>query len=119
MTPKRTQRRRTKGFHSPPNTRYCGRGTPYGNPFEIGLHEYGGYTQIWTRDEVVNLYEQELPVIASNHGMSEHEFLEPLLEYDYLSCFCSLDVICHVDVIVRKLERMTTYHQWPLMIGEK
>ena len=114
--PKRIQRKRTRGYRQPPNTRYCGRGTPYGNPFEMGLHEYGGITRIWTREEVVNLYEQELPVIAANLGLTLDEFLRPLLEYDYLSCFCGPEVACHVDVIIRKLARMNEYFQAPLLM---
>jgi hypothetical protein len=31
--PNRIQRRRTKGYKTPPNTVYCGRPGPWGNPF--------------------------------------------------------------------------------------
>ena len=33
--PERIQRRRTPGWRMPPNTRYIGRGTIYGNPFIV------------------------------------------------------------------------------------
>lgn len=34
MTPKRIQRKRTKGFHLPPNTLCVCRPRPWGNPFD-------------------------------------------------------------------------------------
>jgi hypothetical protein len=34
--PVRVQRKRTAGYKHPSNTRYCGRGTIYGNPFVVG-----------------------------------------------------------------------------------
>ena len=36
MTLYRYQRRRTRGYRSPPNTVYCGRPTKWGNPFPAG-----------------------------------------------------------------------------------
>ena len=36
-TPKRIQRRRTKGWRMPPNTVYVGRPSKWGNPFKVGV----------------------------------------------------------------------------------
>ena len=95
MTPQYTQRKRISGYRHPPNTRYCGRGTIYGNPFVIG--------EI-TRTEAVTLYAEKLDIIAANLGMTLVEFLSPLLAYSYLSCFCAPGDLCHVkDVLIPKL----------------
>ena len=84
----------------PPNTMYVGPGTRFGNPFEIGLHEYGGRVAVWTREEVISFFEQELSVIAAQYGMSLEEFLQPLRGHD-LACWCPLDQLCHADVLLR------------------
>ncbi len=118
MIPQRWQRSRKAGSRQPPRTRYCGRGTVWGNPFEIGYREYGGHTCFYSRESVVNLYAQELSIIAANLKMTENEFLRPLLDYDYLSCFCSLDLVCHVDVIIARLKILVSppVHQYALFL---
>lgn len=35
MMPRRIQRKRTAGWRMPENTRYVGRGTPWGNPWRV------------------------------------------------------------------------------------
>lgn len=62
---------------------YCGRGSPWGNPFKIGDHG--------TRDEVCDRFEREiLPTldVSSLRGKD-------------LVCFCS-PKRCHCDAILRK-----------------
>lgn len=65
------------------NAAYCGRGSPYGNPFIIGVHG--------TRDEVCDLFEER---ILPNLNV------EPLRGVD-LVCFCK-PKRCHCDSILRK-----------------
>ena len=63
---------------------YIGRGSPWGNPFVIGVHG--------DRDEVIRRYECE--VLPSLN-------LEPLRGKDLL-CYCA-PLRCHGDSILRKL----------------
>lgn len=109
--PKRWQRSRQTPQPKDMKIRACSRGTIYGNPFEIGYHEYGGHSRWWTRHDVCALFGQELDVIICKLGMTEEEYFLPLLQFDYLSCWCKLDEECHVDIILERLERLTTYHQ--------
>jgi hypothetical protein len=112
---KRIQRKRTKGWKTPKNTVYVGRPTKFGNPFKLTSDgwilyyktrkiigdpwcywsECGGFTI----DDIVELYEQwitgrlpkwlpEIPDISELRGKN-------------LSCFCSLNKVCHVDVLLR------------------
>jgi hypothetical protein len=66
-----------------PNSVYCGRGSPYGNPFIIGLHG--------DRDEVCNKFEE---VVLPTLDVSD------LIGKD-LICFCAPQR-CHCDSILKK-----------------
>lgn len=69
---------------APPDAKYIGRGSPYGNPFVVGKHG--------TRDEVCDRFEAEiLPTLD----------VEPLRGFD-LVCFCA-PARCHGQSIMRKL----------------
>ena len=92
IQPKRIQRKRTKGWRMPENTKYVGRGSRWGNPYpiyipsdrEVSLDSFGKYLE----------------------GMLQKwpDFLEPLRGYD-LACWCSLDQPCHADIILKVLNR--------------
>lgn len=117
--PKRWCRSRGRGTKQPPNTKYVGRPTIYGNPFKAG--ETGTFyhgIQYYEKKDIVCIFSQELDVLIVHMGMTEEEFFEPLLKYDYLSCFCSFDEPCHVDVLIERLEQYvahkTTFHQVPM-----
>ena len=65
------------------NAVYCGRGSPWGNPFKIGEHG--------TRDEVCDRFERDvLPTLD----------VSPLRGKN-LICFCAPQR-CHCDAILRK-----------------
>jgi hypothetical protein len=67
----------------PPNAVYCGRGSPYGNPFVIGRDG--------DRDEVCDKFEREiLPTLDVT-----------ALRGKNLLCFCA-PKRCHCDAILRK-----------------
>jgi Domain of unknown function (DUF4326) len=67
----------------PPDAVYCGRGSPWGNPFVIGKHG--------DRDEVCDRFEREiLPTLD----------VRPLRDKD-LVCYCA-PLRCHCDAILRK-----------------
>lgn len=73
-----------KRFTHPKEAVYIGRGSPWGNPFIIGVHG--------TRTEVIRRYECEvLPNLD----------LEPLRGKDLL-CYCA-PLRCHGDSILHKL----------------
>lgn len=91
--PNRHQRSRAKGTRQPPNTRYCGRGTAFGNPYIIGKDG--------TREGCVEKYKEKLQAMPSDELQA---FLAPLRGYSYLSCFCPLSECCHVDTIIEFLQ---------------
>ena len=69
---------------APADAVYIGRGSPWGNPFRIGVNG--------SRDEVCDRFEQEiLPTLN----------VEPLRGKD-LVCFCN-PARCHGNAILRKL----------------
>lgn len=112
MVPKRHCRSRAKGSRQPASCRYVGRGTIYGNHWVIGKYYPSNDCgikngAIMTRELSVQLYAQNLSLQAVEAGYaSEEDFLRPLLEYEYISCFCKLSEPCHCDVIIERLGRM-------------
>ena len=63
--------------------KYIGRGSPYGNPWKIGLHG--------NRQEVIKMFKFEtLPTISL-------DLLEALRGFD-LACYCA-PLACHGDVL--------------------
>jgi len=83
-TPKRIQRRRTKGWRKPEGAVNVTRPGPYGNPFtgpdaEQAVASFRKY--------------------ALRRMRGEPEWLAALREKD-LMCFCPLDAPCHADVLL-------------------
>jgi len=109
---KRVQRKRTKGYHLPPNTKYCGRGTSHGNGWIIG-EPHQVTKKPMTREDVLRCFEGDLKSLISLNGIDwfEAEYLSELREYDNLACFCQLNVRCHVDIWIEYLEK---YPVWEL-----
>ena len=52
--PRRSQRKRTKGWKMPPATAYVGRGSIWGNPFKEGEHWRHGVLRIDTGNVAFN-----------------------------------------------------------------
>ena len=84
----REQRRRTAGYRQPARTRYVGRGTPWGNPYPVDT--YG-------RAVALELYRAH----ARHMLAANPQWLEPLRDYEHLSCYCPQSEPCHVDVAAR------------------
>lgn len=88
QTPKRIQRRRTKGWRMPDNAKYVGRPTVWGNPFQgsAAVERY--------RAALDNLRQEQLD-----------QLLAPLAGL-HLVCWCPLvdkdgnRVPCHADVLL-------------------
>lgn len=86
-SPKRIQRKRTKGWRMPDGAVYVGRGTKWGNPY--------------------------LPAVQGDHRAAVDAYrvaldLSPDLTHQVrfelggkdLACWCGLDQICHADVLL-------------------
>ena len=91
--PERIQRRRSKGSRQPPNTRYCGRPTRWGNPFPIG-EEY-------TRTESLDAFRNAF--WACELSVTPERVRAELAAYDYLSCWCRPEQECHVDEYIKAI----------------
>lgn len=118
--PVRIQRKRTKGFKTPENTVYVGRGTKWGNPFKLvgdnilinaryrrwNLDPWVWYC-IGNIEEVVTLYSGLLDKTTErsrdvNHWIDHFAGLNfDELRGKNLSCFCPLDKPCHADVLLK------------------
>jgi len=85
--PKRIQHRRGKAL--PPNTKYVGRPTIWGNPYKVAEHG---------REKALRLYAGHLQKLYEETP----EFIEPLRGYN-LACYCPLHEECHADILVECL----------------
>lgn len=123
---KRIQRSRKKGYKSPPNSRYCGRPTKWGNPFKyIGdsVYFHAGYRRTvldpWVyfgsiaeignsakvfRDLLMDLNSHKVEPEIRRHFDLIRDTHRDLEDFDSLSCFCSLDKPCHVDSLIELVE---------------
>lgn len=94
--PQRGQRRRTAGWQMPPNSRYVGRPTKWGNRFPVGpgmtLEQSLANYRYWLEDNL-------------SVGLLD---LDELRGYDQLLCWCSLSKACHVDLILERMRRPMT-----------
>ncbi len=70
---------------------YIGRGSPFGNPFVIGVHG--------SREEVIERYAKW--VVNQPHILA----LLPTLVGKRLGCFC-FPLRCHGDVLVKLIEEL-------------
>lgn len=118
---KRVQRKRTKGFKLPPNTKCVNRGTKWGNPIKLigdQLYIDAGYRRtildkwvwLWVGDidDVVWLYRkllngdkfQNKDLQYWSDKLSKLDLNE--LKDKNLACFCSIFSPCHADVLIEK-----------------
>ncbi len=79
--PIRVQRRRTKGWHMPPNTVYVGRGSKWGNPHTVANAGRCG------------------AVLRFATEVAPHLDLRPLRGKN-LACWCALTDACHADILL-------------------
>ena len=89
MPPKRIQRKRTKGWRMPPNCVSCTRPGKYGNPFPI---DGGDVPDAAASVEYFRDY-------AAEQIKRDPHWLDELRGKD-LACWCALDAVCHVDVLL-------------------
>jgi hypothetical protein len=93
--PERIQRMRAKGWRMPAGARYVGRGSQWGNPWQLGepLPVPGGSAIQVTRLLAVTLFRE----YVTQRGWCD-AIREDLAGLD-LTCWCPLDRICHADVL--------------------
>lgn len=90
-TPARIQRKRTKGWHKPPDAIIVDRTSRWGNPFKVAEHG---------REAAIRLYEQWL--LTDRPDLVARL---PELRGRTLVCFCRPDEPCHGDVLLRLANR--------------
>ena len=103
MTPKRIQRRRTKGWKMPPNTIAVTRPNKWGNPFRVGMvFPVGDYLcTIKTPAEAVALFRAFVECRPSRVKLIREK-----LRGKNLACWCPLidkdghPCPCHADVLL-------------------
>lgn len=100
MTPVRIQRQRTPGWRMPRRTRYVGRGTAWGNPYQLDDRIPPGDVRARVLDRVRVLvgYRRWL----AEQLARDPAFLEPLRGRD-LACWCPLTERCHADILLERL----------------
>jgi len=126
----RIQRKRSKGWKSPPNTVYVGRPTVWGNPFYVrqkafridDVWEVRCYEELLSefsnkkdaQAEAVRLFEKWFSTEIADIGTELHNFRNKygwkgfslacavnMLRGKNLSCWCGADEPCHADVLLR------------------
>ena len=118
----RIQRKRTKGWKMPENTKYVGRPTKWGNPFtyeksgnrfeiktdgsfyadktRVSYCKYYANNETKAKEAIIFLYRN----FIKEKIMRENLFNElEKLRQKNLACFCSLSEPCHVDVLLELL----------------
>lgn len=106
MTPRRIQRRRTKGYRMPEGAVYVGRPTKWGNPFKVeGAIEAGfAMCESEARKVCVDTFRDWLRgQWFWPHGEPQREAL--LASLDELAgkdlvCWCAPAAPCHADVLL-------------------
>jgi hypothetical protein len=114
VCPVRVQRKRTKGYKMPPNTKSVTRPGKFGNPYKIGMHnvwdikdlktgkslkdyliEKNGENKYHDVEDVLLAYRQN---IAASQAMQR--LIKHYLKGKNLACFCPLDKPCHADILL-------------------
>lgn len=102
MKPVRVQLRRTKGWRMPANTVKVDRSTKWGNPLYVGMW------RDFTRADAVNGFsdwikgKQTINATRWGNGFGTEmaKAARKELRGKNLACWCSLDEICHADVLL-------------------
>ncbi len=104
MTPRRIQRKRTKGWRMPPNTAYVGRPTKWGNPFTAEQYWDAGYSG--SHEVALGHCVDAHRALMEGHNHWAHRSTgHPKpdvseLRGKNLACWCALDKPCHADVLL-------------------
>lgn len=108
-SPRRVQRRRTKGWRMPENTVYVGRPGKWGNPYAVGDESafmghmpVHGIEEPLTRADAAQLFHLAL---TGGHLDVGAEDVRTELRGKDLACWCPLDQPCHADVLLELANR--------------
>lgn len=96
-TPRRIQRKRTKGWRMPEGAVYVGRPTKWGNPLDWRECSCDAGPPEWARGVAAEDFAKKL--YAGNLGISLDDVRRELRGKD-LSCWCKPDWPCHADVLL-------------------
>lgn len=99
MTPKRIQRKRTRGWRMPGNTVYVGRPSKWGNPFPVGGFGPLGRSAIDPKG-ACGLFQDMLDDPEFRAACDYPDDLSGLKEKN-LACWCPLDQPCHADILLK------------------
>jgi hypothetical protein len=115
MTPKRIQRKRTKGWRMPAGAVYVGRPTFWGNPFAVtkacpakqAVRSYRRLIKTWSQAAImraVKFADDGQPAVLEALALivwrnTARTRLHELRGKD-LCCWCPLDQPCHADVLL-------------------
>ena len=102
-TPKRIQRKRTKGWRMPEGAVYVGRPTKWGNPVAVG-DWFDNQRQ--TAAQAVQWYREH---VTAKSLMGEDARAE--LRGKDLVCWCRLDRPCHADVLLEIANGLPTIEE--------
>lgn len=107
ITPKRIQRKRTKGWRMPENAVYVGRPTKWGNPFMVVdvLEAYCGNEREARADCVRSYREYLLRDDGAYIRLASAVDAARELRGKDLACWCPLDQPCHADVLLELANR--------------
>lgn len=109
MKPIRVQRKRVKSWRAPVNTKYVGRGTPYGNPFVVGKEVHGmWFKQFDANDKQTffnrskNITHEDAVYLFEKYALLciLPERIELLRGFNFM-CFCPLSKPCHIISLLK------------------
>lgn len=103
MTPRRIQRKRTRGWRMPEGAVYVGRPTKWGNSFVPGQETVRERLEPGGRQKGVYVADAEQATWAYRRFLSQHLRIEAKAELrgKSLACWCRLDQPCHADVLLK------------------
>ena len=114
VCPVRVQRKRTKGYKMPPNTKSVTRPGKFGNPYKIGMHNVWDIKDLKTGKSLKNYliekngenkyHDVEDVLLAYRQKISASQAMQRLIKHylkgKNLACFCPLDKPCHADILL-------------------
>ena len=115
MSPKRVQRKRSKGWRMPENTLYVGRGSSWGNQYRVvPQHKSGPFDIYGYYGESREVFVGQSTGIESARGIARDRFRKWLenqtemyldgyfrqLRGKNLACWCPIDQPCHADILL-------------------
>lgn len=120
MSPKRIQRKRSKGWRMPEGAVYVGRPSKWGNDYIAGqrcyVHRIRAFVRVRDADHAVALYRAEwehwLATDTLADGRSPYHAFDRIRGKD-LVCWCPLSSPCHADILLDLANRNPDHPRSP------